>query len=157
MCSVELGSVVEAAVETVRLSAAKEALQQVLDPLAGIVSGDPARLQQIVWNLLSNAFHQRVGECQLERVNSHLEISVIDTGQGIAGVLPHVFDRFQARPITRNQDWDSGLPLSEARPNCMVVLYGPSAGEGKELRLSSQLACGGSPEEVEPDDFDKEH
>jgi len=52
---VELGSVVEAAVETVRLSAEARTLQQVLDPLAGIVSGDPARLQQIVWNLLSNA------------------------------------------------------------------------------------------------------
>ncbi|MEG7769317.1 ATP-binding protein, partial [Listeria monocytogenes] len=73
-------------------------LQRVLDPLAGRVSGDPQRLQQVVWNLLSNAikFTPRGGRVQvlLERVNSHLEITVSDTGIGIApDFLPHVFDR----------------------------------------------------------------
>ena len=73
-----------------------------------MVSGDPDRLQQVFWNLLSNAvkFTARGGRVQvlLERVNSHLEVSVIDSGDGIKPeFLPHVFDRFrQADPsITR--------------------------------------------------------
>ncbi len=120
---VELGFVIEAAVETVRLSAeAREIrLQQVLDPLAGIISGDPTRLQQIVWNLLSNAikFTPKGGRVQvvLERVNSHIEISVIDTGQGIKPeFLPHVFDRFrQADASTTRNQGGLGLGLSIAR------------------------------------------
>lgn len=163
---VELGSVVEAAVETVRLSAeAKEIrLQQVLDPLTGIVSGDPARLQQIVWNLLSNAikFTPKGGRVQvvLERVNSHLEISVIDTGQGIKPeFLPHVFDRFRQADasITRNHG-GLGLGLSIARS--LTELHGgsirvKSAGENKGATFIVSLPLVVvHPEEVELDGFD---
>lgn len=163
---VELGSVVEAAVETVRLSAeAKEIrLQQVLDPLAGIVSGDPARLQQIVWNLLSNAikFTPKGGRVQvvLERVNSHLEISVIDTGQGIKPeFLPHVFDRFRQADasITRNHG-GLGLGLSIARS--LTELHGgsirvKSVGENKGATFIVSLPLVVvHPEEVELDGFD---
>ena len=75
-------------------------VHKVLDPLAGPVTGDPGRLQQVVWNLLTNAvkFTPKGGRVQvlLERVNSHVEISVIDTGEGIEPeFLPHVFDRFR--------------------------------------------------------------
>ena len=60
----------------------------------------PGRLQQILWNLLSNAmkFTPRGGRVHvvLERVDSHVEICVHDTGEGIAAeFLPHVFDRFR--------------------------------------------------------------
>ena len=165
---VELGSVIEAAVETVRLSAEVKAirLQQVLDPLAGIVSGDPARLQQIVWNLLSNAikFTPKGGRVQvvLERVNSHLEISVIDTGQGIKPeFLPHVFDRFrQADASTTRNHGGLGLGLSIARS--LTELHGgsirvKSAGEGKGATFIVSLPLVVvHPETVEPDDFDRE-
>src|ERR1051326_6640350 len=74
----------------------------VLDPKSVIVSGDPARLQQVFWNLLSNAvkFTPKGGRIQvlLQRVNSHIEFSVSDTGIGIpASFLPHVFERFSQK------------------------------------------------------------
>jgi PAS domain S-box-containing protein len=96
-------------------------LEALLDPLAAPVSGDPGRLQQILWNLLSNAvkFTNRGGKVQvrLERVNSHLEISVSDTGIGIAPeFLPHVFERFrQAQGGSARERGGLGLGLSIAR------------------------------------------
>jgi signal transduction histidine kinase len=93
---------IEAAMEAVRPAADAKgvSLQKIMDTGIGSVAGDPIRLQQIVWNLLSNAikFTSRGGSVQvrLERVNSHVEIIVSDTGQGIAPeFLPHVFDRFR--------------------------------------------------------------
>jgi CheY-like chemotaxis protein/anti-sigma regulatory factor (Ser/Thr protein kinase) len=104
------------------------------------VSGDPVRLQQVVWNLLSNAikFTPRGGRVQvkLERVNSHVEIAISDTGTGIAqGFLPHVFDRFrQADQRTTRQHGGMGLGLAIVRH--LVELHGgtvkaESAGEGQ--------------------------
>jgi signal transduction histidine kinase len=77
-------------------------LESILDPGGGIVSGDPERLQQIIWNLLSNAikFTPKGGKVQvlLQRINSRLELSVSDNGIGIpASFLPHVFDRFSQK------------------------------------------------------------
>jgi len=99
---IEPAQFVEAAIETVRPAAeAKDIrLQTVLDFHAGPISGDSDRLQQIIWNLVSNAikFTPKGGRVQvrLERVNSHLEIIVSDTGTGInPEFLPHVFDRFR--------------------------------------------------------------
>lgn len=139
---VDLASVIEAAIETVKLAAeAKEIrLQTVLNPRAGTVSGDPNRLQQIVWNLLSNAikFTSKRGRVQvvLERVNSHIEISVIDTGQGIKPeFLPYVFDRFRQADasITRSH---GGLGLGLSIVRSLTELHGgtvsaKSQGEGK--------------------------
>ncbi|HEY9667093.1 MAG TPA: ATP-binding protein, partial [Coleofasciculaceae cyanobacterium] len=138
---VDLVSVIEAALETVRLAAeAKEIrLQKVLDSLAGVVSGDPARLQQIVWNLVSNAikFTPKGGRVLviLERVRSHVEISVIDTGQGIEPeFLPYVFERFrQADGSTTRRHGGLGLGLSIVRS--LTELHGgtvraESAGAG---------------------------
>jgi CheY-like chemotaxis protein len=129
---VELVSIIEAAVETVRLSAMAKGirLRQVLDPSAGIVSGDPARLQQVVWNLLSNAikFTPKGGRVQvvLERVDSHVEISVIDTGLGISPeFLPYVFDKFRQADASMTRD-HGGLGLGLAIVKHLVELHGGS-------------------------------
>ena len=96
-------------------------IETVLDPHASPVSGDPERLQQVLWNLLSHAvkFTNRGGKVQvrLERVNSHVELSVADTGIGIsAEFLPHVFERFrQADASIARERGGLGLGLSIAR------------------------------------------
>jgi PAS domain S-box-containing protein len=96
-------------------------VENVIDPAAGPISGDPERLQQVLWNLLSNAvkFTNRGGKVQarLERVNSHAELTVSDTGIGISReFLPHVFERFRQADagITRERG-GLGLGLSIAR------------------------------------------
>src|SRR5688572_31707832 len=93
---------IQAAIDTVQPAADAKGIRlvRILDHVAGPISGDPARLQQVLWNLLSNAikFTPKDGRVQvtLERVNSHIEISVADTGIGIKPeFLPQVFDRFQ--------------------------------------------------------------
>jgi len=139
---VDLGTVVERAIETVRPAAEAKGirLQSVLDPHAAPITGDPDRLQQVVWNLLMNAvkFTAKGGRVQLhlQRVNSHVEIVVSDTGQGIApAVLPFVFDRFRQADgsITRR---NTGLGLGLALVRHLVELHGgtvaaQSAGEGQ--------------------------
>jgi signal transduction histidine kinase len=99
---VELVSIIEAALETVRPAADAKSisLEKPLDGAVGTVAGDPSRLQQVVWNLLSNAikFTPKDGRVRvgLQRVNSHVEISVSDTGIGIRPeFLAHVFERFR--------------------------------------------------------------
>jgi CheY-like chemotaxis protein/anti-sigma regulatory factor (Ser/Thr protein kinase) len=107
-------------VDTVKAAAdVKEIrLEKVLDPTVGPISGDPVRLQQVVWNLLSNAikFTPQRGRVRvmMEHVNSHVEISVADTGCGITPeFLPHLFERFrQADPTTTRQHGGLGLGLS---------------------------------------------
>jgi PAS domain S-box-containing protein len=130
---IDLSSVVQAAVETARPAAEAKGvrLQTVIDPLNGLwVSGDVNRLQQVLWNLLSNAvkFTPKGGRVQvlLERINSQLEISVIDTGEGIKPeFLPYVFDRFrQADASTTRRHGGLGLGLSIVRQ--LVELHGGS-------------------------------
>ncbi len=138
--AVDLASIITAATDTARPAAeAKEIrLQTLLDPSAGPISGDPDRLQQVVWNLLSNAikFTPKRGRVQvrLERVNSHVEIVVSDSGKGISTeFLPHVFDRFrQAEQTTTRSHGGLGLGLSIVRQ--LVELHGGSVqveSEGK--------------------------
>ena len=119
---VDFPQIVGNAVEGVTPAADAKGLriETVLDPLATPVSGDPERLQQVLWNLLSNAvkFTNRGGKVQvrLERVNSHVELSVADTGIGIsAEFLPHVFERFrQADASIARERGGLGLGLSIA-------------------------------------------
>jgi PAS domain S-box-containing protein len=135
-------SFIDAAVEAVRPAAEAKGVrvQKVLDTGAILIPGDPVRLQQVVWNLLSNAikFTPRGGRVQIrsERVNSHFEIVVSDTGQGISSdFLPHVFDRFrQADQKTSRQHGGMGLGLAIVRH--LVEMHGgtvsaKSEGEGK--------------------------
>jgi PAS domain S-box-containing protein len=127
---VDLTPVVEAAVDTVRPSADAKGirLQAVLDPAAGPVSGDSDRLQQVVWNLVSNAikFTARDGRVlvKLSRVNSHVEIRVEDTGVGIgAEFLPHVFELFRQRDGSPSRQ-HGGLGLGLALVKHLVELHG---------------------------------
>jgi PAS domain S-box-containing protein len=149
---VDLAGVVREAVATAKPSAEAKGirLQAVLDPRAGPVSGDPARLQQVMWNLLTNAvkFTPKGGRVQvlLERVNSHFEVSVSDTGEGIKPeFLPHVFDRFrQADATTTRRHGGLGLGLSIVKQ--LVELHGGSVrvvsaglGHGTTFTLSLPL------------------
>ncbi|HZI20839.1 MAG TPA: PAS domain S-box protein [Pyrinomonadaceae bacterium] len=127
---VDLPLVVEAAVESVRPAADAKAvrLQLVLDPRAGPISGDPDRLQQVIWNLLSNAvkFTHKGGRVQvrLERINSHVELTVSDTGPGIEpDFLPFVFDRFRQADMTKKRA-HGGLGLGLAIARHLVELHG---------------------------------
>jgi signal transduction histidine kinase/ActR/RegA family two-component response regulator len=148
--SIDLSKVITAAVDTLRPSADMKQirLQLVIDPRHGLVLGDPDRLQQVIWNLLSNAikFTPRGGRVQvaLERVDSHLEVSVSDTGQGIdAEALGHVFDRFWQgeQGIERRQ---RGLGLGLAIVRHLVESHGGevqaySDGPGKGALFTVKL------------------
>jgi PAS domain S-box-containing protein len=123
-------------------------LTKVLDPQAGPVAGDPARLQQIVWNLVNNAvkFTPKNGaiQVQLRRVNSHVEISVSDNGQGIrSDLLPWIFERFRQGddPSNRGQ---GGLGLGLAIAKQLVEIHGgtiraESPGEEKGATFTVSL------------------
>jgi len=127
---VELAPLIEIVVEAVRpaANARNIQLQVVLDPLTSPISGDPQRLQQIIWNLLTNAikFTPKGGsvEVGLERIKSHLELLISDTGQGIEpAFLPHVFDRFlQSDSSSTRRHGGLGLGLSIVRQ--LVELHG---------------------------------
>jgi signal transduction histidine kinase len=103
-------------------------VETVIEPLTTPVSGDPDRLQQIAWNLLSNAikFTPRGGKVQLRlaRVNSHVEITVSDTGRGIEpGFLPFVFERFRQGDATFSRE-TGGLGLGLAIAKQLAELHG---------------------------------
>jgi PAS domain S-box-containing protein len=105
-------------------------IEAMIDPLTTPVSGDPDRLQQIIWNLLSNAikFTTRGGKVQLRlsRVNSHVEITVSDTGRGIAAeFLPFVFERFRQGDATFSREY-GGLGLGLAIAKQLAELHGGS-------------------------------
>ncbi len=147
---VHLHEIIESAVAAVMPAATARDIRvhKVLDSLVGPVSGDPARLQQIIWNLLSNAvkFTHQGGEVQvlLERVNSHVEVSVIDSGMGIKPeFLPHVFDRFrQADASTTRRHGGLGLGLAIVKQ--LVEMHGgtvraKSPGEGQGATFTVAL------------------
>ncbi|PYN38896.1 MAG: histidine kinase [Candidatus Rokuibacteriota bacterium] len=129
---VDLGELIDDALEAVRHAAEAKGirLHSVLEAPGLLVSGDAGRLQQVVWNLLDNAvkFTPKDGrvQVQLQRVRSHVEIVVSDTGQGIAAdVLPYVFDRLRQGESgsTRGQ---GGLGIGLALVRHFVELHGGS-------------------------------
>ena len=121
--SVDFPQIVGNAVDAVSPAADAKGvrIETVLDPHANPVSGDPERLQQVLWNLLSNAvkFTNRGGKVQVRLgcVNSDVDLSVADTGVGISPeFLPHVFERFrQADASMTRERGGLGLGLSIAR------------------------------------------
>jgi signal transduction histidine kinase/CheY-like chemotaxis protein len=146
--SVDPAAVTEAAINVVRpaIDAKGITLQVILDPRTGPVSGDPERLQQVLWNLLSNAvkFTPKGGRIQvrLARVKSNVEITVSDTGEGIsAEFLPYVFERFSQADNTTTR-MHRGLGLGMAITKHIVELHGgtihavsPGVGQGSSFIL----------------------
>ena len=129
---IQPGAVIESAVESLRHAAAAKEIdvELILDDQAGPVAGDSDRLRQIVWNLVSNAikFTPNRGEVRvkLERASEYVEISVSDTGVGIApDFLPFVFDRFRQGDgsSTRRQ---GGLGLGLAIVRHLTEMHGGS-------------------------------
>ena len=138
----DLIKAITAGIEVVRPTAeARDITLDVdLDPAAGRASCDATRIQQIVWNLLTNAlkFSPKGGTVRitLDRERSGLRIAVSDSGQGISPeLLPYVFDRFrQADNSKRRQYGGLGLGLSIVKH--LTEMHGgtveaESAGEGK--------------------------
>lgn len=163
---VELAPIIEAVVDGLRPAAAARNihLQTALDPLISPIFGDPDRLQQIVWNLLTNAmkFTPKGGRVQvrLKRIDvagppggkpasgagSHVELAISDTGQGIEPeLLPHVFDRFrQSDSSSTRRHGGLGLGLSIVRQ--LVELHGgtvtaesPGAEKGTTFKVMLPL------------------
>jgi signal transduction histidine kinase len=142
--------VVHLAIESLRPAAEAKGitLEPVLDPEPALVSGDPERLQQVVWNLVSNAikFTRRGGrvEIRLEHEGDNVRLSVADSGDGIdPAVLPRLFERFwQAdSSITRAH---GGLGLGLAVVRHLVELHGgtvraESEGEGRGATFTVTL------------------
>ena len=147
---VAFSAVVEAAVDSARPAADAKGirLKALLSSSKDVVNADSGRLQQVVWNLLTNAikFTPKGGQVQvvLQRVNSHLELSVSDTGIGISSsYLPHVFDRFSQKDSSSTRAY-GGLGLGLAICKQLVELHGgmitaASQGEGSGATFSVQL------------------
>jgi len=145
---VQLAPMLESIVDGMRPAAdarniqLRTALDQSVDP----IFGDPDRLQQVFWNLLSNAikFTSQGGKVlvRLERADSNLEITISDTGQGIAReLLPYVFDRFRQSDSSSSRT-HGGLGLGLAIVRQLVELHGgtvsaesPGEGEGSTFKV----------------------
>src|SRR5262249_32156941 len=146
----DLAAVIEAAVAVARPAAEAKGvgLSADLDPAAGAVSGDPARLQQVVWNLLSNAvkFTPRGGPVEVRpaRAGPEVPATVRDTGQGIpASFLPHLFERFRQLDGSTTRA-HGGLGLGLAIVRHLVELHGgtvraASPGEGQGATFTVAL------------------
>jgi PAS domain S-box-containing protein len=151
--SVDLGTVIDAAADTVRPAALAKGirLDVVREPNTGPITGDPNRLQQVVWNLLSNAvkFTPREGRVQvhLRRAHSHLEIVVTDTGGGIAAdFLPYVFERFRQGDGSSTRP-HGGLGLGLTLVKHLVELHGgavsaesPGLGQGATFTVKLPIS-----------------
>ena len=127
---IEPDAFIHAAVDAIRPAALAKRISVVMETssVGGPVYGDPQRLQQVLWNLLMNAikFTDKHGEIKIEsgRVGSKLQISVVDTGQGISrDFLPAIFDRFsQADSSTTRKHGGLGLGLAIVKH--IVELHG---------------------------------
>jgi PAS domain S-box-containing protein len=150
---VNLHDVIDAAIGSLELAAqAKDIrIHKILDSLAGPVAGDATRIQQVAWNLISNAikFTPKGGKVQvlLERVNSHVEVSVVDNGVGIKPeFLPYVFERFrQAEGSTTRRHGGLGLGLAIVKQ--LVEMHGgsvraksPGEGQGATFTVSLPIS-----------------
>jgi len=129
---IQLHEVIDSAIESIRQSADAKQIRvhKLLDSSIGWTRGDPNRLQQVLWNLLSNAvkFTPKGGKIQvvLERVNSHVEVVIEDTGIGIrADFLAYVFDRFRQGDATTTRRY-GGLGLGLSIVRTLVELHGGS-------------------------------
>lgn len=138
----DIAEIIEAALEKLQSTAQMKGitLRKALPDTACLVFGDPHRLQQVVWNMLSNAikFTPRGGSVTttLAPADGNWEVRIADTGIGLSAErLPHVFDAFrQSDPASRREYPGLGLGLAIAKQ--IVELHGgrvwaASAGEGR--------------------------
>jgi len=146
--SVNIASMISSVVDSVRPAADARniQLQTSLDQSVAPISGDANRLQQVIWNLLSNAikFTPKGGNvlARLVQTDSDLEITISDTGQGIApDLLPHIFERFRQSDLTSSRR-HGGLGLGLAIVRQLVELHGgtvsvesPGEGEGSTFKV----------------------
>jgi signal transduction histidine kinase/ActR/RegA family two-component response regulator len=142
--------VVEAAIESVRLAASAKGvrLHLALDPDADAILGDRDRLQQVVWNLVSNAIKFTPAGGQvfvgLARADAGVEICVEDTGRGIRPeFMPYVFERFRQADASFTRAL-GGLGLGLAIARHLVELHGGtidvhSDGDGRGARFTVRL------------------
>ena len=138
---VDLTSIIENAVDVLRPASEAKNIDIQLRLNAGrdVITGDPDRLQQVVWNLLSNAikFTPKAGrvEVHLERADPHVRITVSDTGRGITPeYLPFIFDRFHQAESSSPRRSGLGLGLSLVRHLVELhggTVYAKSRGEGQ--------------------------
>ena len=158
--SVELEQILSDAVATMQPAADAKgvSLQMTIDSQVVPVSGDPDRLQQVVWNLLSNAvkFTPRGGQVRLrlECVDASVHMVVIDDGQGIEpAFLPHIFERFRQEDSRFSRE-HGGLGLGLAIVRELIELHGgtvsassdgPGRGATFRVRLPSMAAHRESP------------
>ncbi|HEX8773897.1 MAG TPA: ATP-binding protein [Pyrinomonadaceae bacterium] len=124
-----LATVIEAAIETVRPAAEAKRVQLLatLDA-ATTIPGDPDRLRQVVWNLLSNSikFTRAKGHVEVSLTQSDAEAQIVikDTGIGISpDFLPYVFDRFRQADSTSTRAY-GGLGLGLALVRHLVEQHG---------------------------------
>ncbi|MCY7282151.1 MAG: response regulator [Cyanobacteria bacterium CAN_BIN43] len=158
--SVDLNTVITAALETVQLAADAKTLQvqTLLPTTASIVRGDVVRLQQVVWNLLSNAIKfMPIGgqiEVSLAHVDTQAQIRVKDTGKGISvSFLPYVFDHFRQEDGTTTRHF-GGLGLGLAISRQIVELHGgriwvESLGENQGATFTVELPLLRTPNLIE--------
>lgn len=147
---VDLRPVIEAAVEKVRPDAdtSRVTIDTASEPGAGVVLGDPVRLEQILTNLVSNAvkFTPAGGQVSVRLVRAENEVRIVvrDTGEGIdPQVLPYVFDRFRQVDGTRTRR-QGGLGLGLAIVRSLTQLHGgtvsaESAGRGSGATFTVAL------------------
>jgi PAS domain S-box-containing protein len=147
---VSLTFVISAAVETVRLAASAKNIEIALDldSEIALISGDVARLQQVVWNLLTNAvkFTPNSGQVtvELRQLDGLAQIRVIDTGKGInPQFLPHVFEYFRQEDGSTTRKF-GGLGLGLAIVRQIVEMHGgtvtaESQGENQGATFIIQL------------------
>jgi len=139
---VDLVVVIKESVQTISPAAEAKgiSIQTDITSEVGQITGDPSRLQQVVWNLLSNAVKftppgGRIRVC-LERIDPHVCITVSDTGKGVSpDFLPYIFDRFRQADESGARRY-GGLGLGLALVKYLVELHGgtvevASAGEGQ--------------------------
>ncbi|WP_456341416.1 MULTISPECIES: ATP-binding protein [Tolypothrix] len=162
ICPINLVTIIESAMETVRLAAEAKhiQIQTVVTLDNGRVSGDSARLQQIVWNLLSNAikFTPDGGKVEicLDQIDTYAQIQVRDTGIGISpDFLPYVFDYFRQENSTTIRKF-GGLGLGLAIVRHLTELHGgtvhaASSGEGLGATFTVRLPLMAHEEESEPE------
>ena len=155
MRPIDIGEVVGEAIDTVRPTAdARGVALTTAITHVGPVSGDAHRLQQVVWNLLSNSikFTPAGGtvHVRVEQAGSMVRITVTDTGQGIdAEFLPHVFDRFRQASSTPGQMRRKGLGLGLAIVRHLVEAHAGSvsavsegAGKGATFMVEFPVMVG---------------